>query len=430
MEFNYKAVTFDGKYQHGSMTGESEQKVVAQLQRQGLIPVQISPSGSGGVGLSKKTVSYTPEDQFSKSFKKYLSELFTGKTRLKFSSKPKNKDLIMFAEHLSIMLKSGITLNKSLSLLGELSENKNFSRVINEVHEQIREGSPLWQALQNHSSTFPQVFINMVRAGEAGGVLDTVLSRIAEYLDEIQELKEYIVSALIYPTILGITAIGSILVMLTFVMPRFSQIFKGMGVELPFVTQLMLGTGNFLQSYWWILVLIICAIFIGIKYIIQTPPGKKKWDALKLNMPIWGKIFQKIEISRFSRTLGTLLDSGVSILSAMNIVKGVILNSILREALEEVYNDLKQGKMLSLSLNKRKVFPSLAVNILGVGEESGNLPAMLNKISDIYEKDLKSAIKSFTSIFEPAVILVMGLVIGIMVISMLVAIFSINQIGM
>ncbi len=429
MEFNYKAVTFDGKYQHGSMTGESEQNVVAQLQRQGLIPVQITPS-RGGTDLNQKTVTLAPEDQTSKDFKKYLSDLLSGKTRLKFSSKPKNKDLIMFAEHLSIMLKSGITLNKSLSLLGELAENKSFSRVINEVHEQIREGAPLWQALQNHSSTFPQVFINMVRAGEAGGVLDTVLSRVAEYLDEIQELKEYIVSAMIYPTILALTAIGSIMVMLTFVMPRFSQIFQGMGVELPLMTQLMLATGNFLQSSWWIILLVVCAILIGVKYIIQTPQGKKKWDYLKLNMPILGKIFQKIEISRFSRTLGTLLDSGVSILSAMNIVKGVILNSVLGEALEEVYNDLKQGKMLSLSLDRRKVFPSLAVNILGVGEESGNLPAMLNKIGDIYEKDLKSAIKSFTSIFEPAVILVMGLVIGVMVISMLVSIFSINQIGM
>lgn len=428
MEFYYKATTFDGKLQHGRMNGRDESTVVNKLQRQGLIPLQVSPDQE--VNVLSKTESNASALGARKDIKQYIVDLWSGKAGPQFSKKPKSKDLILFAEHLSIMLKSGITLNKSLSLLGELTENKHFSRVIKEVHSQIREGSPLWQALQNHSHIFPTVFINMIRAGESGGVLDAVLKRVADYLAEIQELKEYLVSAMIYPAILGLTAIGSIVVMLTFVVPRFAEIFSGMGVDLPLATKLMLGTGNFLQANWWILLAILALILFVVRYAINTPQGRRKWDHIKLNMPFLGSIFQKIEISRFSRTLGTLLDSGVSILSAMSIVRGVVLNTVLSEALEEVYNDLKQGRMLSFSLERRKVFPSLAVNILGVGEESGNLAGMLEKIGEIYDKDLKSAIKAFTSMFEPLVILSMGLVIGVMVISMLLAIFSINEIGM
>jgi general secretion pathway protein F len=429
MEYSYKAVTYDGKIQQGRMNGDSEQAVAGKLQAQGLVPVRVLPVDGGAGRRGRKETQTIHETEAGQSVKQHLSKLLSGRVELRFRSKTRTKDLIMFAEQLSLMLRSGITLNKSLSLLGELSENKHFSKVIQEVHGQIREGSSLGEALQAQPNAFPLVFVNMVKAGEAGGVLDSVLKRSAEYLADIQELKEYLLSAMIYPAILGLTAVASIVFMLIFVIPKFSEIFSGMGVELPLITQGMLAIGNFFQAYWWLLLLVLCLTVAAGRYAIQTPRGRKRWDAMKLRTPVLGSIFQKIEIARFSRTMGTLLDSGVSILSALHIVNGVVLNSVLRDSLNNVYDDLKQGRMLSVALEKRHVFPQLAINMLGVGEESGSLTPMLDKVGEIYDKELKTAIKSFTSMFEPCLILFMGLIIGIMVVSMLLAIFSINQMG-
>lgn len=429
MEFAYKAVTSEGKVQEGTQSGESEEGVAARLQGQGLIPLQISPVGQGLAQEHKKKPAQGRTEHTAAGTRGSLWQRLAN-TNIQIKSTAKTKDLILFAEHLSIMLHAGITLNKSLALLSELTENKAFSRVVQDVHNQIREGSFLWQALQQYPKVFPVVFVHMVRAGEAGGVLDGVLSRLAEYLTSVQELKEYLMSAMIYPCILGLTALGSIVVMLTVVIPKFAEIFSGMGVELPLLTQAMLGTGTFLQAHGWILLLSGALIFLGIRSGLKTPGGRMWWDTMKLRLPLVGQIILKIEISRFSRTLGTLLHSGVTILSAMNIVKGVVVNKALRQSLDQVSTDLKQGRMLSISLEKRRVFPSLAVSMLGVGEESGDLSGMLGKIGEMYDKDLKSAIKAFTAVFEPAIILCMGLVVGAMVISMLLAIFSINELGM
>ncbi len=428
MEFTYKAVTLEGKVHEGTQQGDSEDSVAARLQGQGLIPVQIAPAGKElGKVRRKKTVQVNGA-KAGTAHSSFWHRL--ANTSIQLKSKAKTKDLILFAEHLSIMLHSGITLNKSLALLSELTENKAFSHVVQDIHNQIREGSSLWQALEQHPKVFPAVFVHMVRAGEAGGVLDGVLSRLAEYLTSVQELKEYLISAMIYPCILGLTALGSIVIMLTVVVPKFAEIFAGMGVDLPVMTQFMLGTGTFLQANWWILLLGLAMILLGIRSGLQTQAGRLRWDRTKLRLPLIGAIVLKVEIARFSRTLGTLLHSGVTILSAMNIVKGVVINSSLRQSLDQVYSDLKQGRMLSVSLEKRRVFPTLAVSMLGVGEESGDLSGMLSKIGEMYDKDLKSAIKAFTAVFEPVIILTMGLVVGAMVISMLLAIFSINELGM
>ncbi|MDZ7762726.1 MAG: type II secretion system F family protein [Desulfovermiculus sp.] len=411
------------------MRADSDSDVASRLQTQGLIPLQVVTTDQA-LGRSKKGSGNRVriDHKGEQGGRNVFHDLANLSIRIRRATK--TKDLILFAEHLSIMLHSGITLNKSLALLSELTENKAFSQVVQDVHNQIREGSALWQALQQHPKVFPVVFVHMVRAGEAGGVLDGVLSRLAEYLASVQELKEYLISAMIYPCILGLTALGSIVIMLTVVVPKFAEIFSGMGVDLPIVTQIMLGTGTFLQAHWWVLLLGLALILLGIRSVLNTQGGRLWWDTTKLRLPLVGPIVLKVEIARFSRTLGTLLHSGVTILSAMNIVKGVVVNSFLRQSLDHVYSDLKQGRMLSVSLEKRKVFPTLAVSMLGVGEESGDLSGMLGKIGDMYDKDLKSAIKAFTAIFEPVIILTMGLVVGVMVISMLLAIFSINELGM
>ncbi|WP_459939095.1 type II secretion system F family protein [Desulfonatronum parangueonense] len=336
----------------------------------------------------------------------------------------------MFAENLSTLLRAGIPLDKCLTILVELTEKKRFQAIISNIADRIREGSTLWQALQAEGNAFPTVFINMVRAGEAGGVLELVLERVAEYLNGIQELKDYLFSAMVYPVILALTALGSIVVMLTVVVPRFAQIFEDLGVAMPMATQVLLAFGTFFQNYWLALLFGIIVSVFGARALIRSESGSRRWDALKLQLPILGPLQKKIEIARFARTLGTLLGSGVSILSAMNIVQRVVMNQVLRSSLTEVYTDLKQGRMLSSALQRHGVFPPLAVHLLGVGEETGNIESMLRKLADIYDKEIRAAIKSFTSLFEPAVILTMGLVIGMMVVSMLLAIFSVNELAM
>jgi general secretion pathway protein F len=424
MEFIYKAATYEGKVRHGKILARDEKSAVAKIQAQGLVPLSVflpdtDVRETSGPGSASPVVGSEMKRAFSRlaGFKPVLGR------------RVRTRDLIMFSEHLSTMLKAGITLNKCLIILADLTENKAFARIILDVHNQIREGSSLYQALEKHPDVFPAVFVSMVRAGETGGVLDLVLKRVSEFLEEIQKLKDYLLSSMIYPAILGLTAFVSLLIMLIVVVPRFAEIFTDMGVDLPLATSLMLMAGNFLQSNWWILVIIAGACFFLFKYLIHTPKGRHWWDRFKLGLPVIGPILLKIEIARFSKTLGTLLSSGVSILAAMNIVKGVVVNSSLKMSLDKVYDELKQGRMLSGSLERHNVFPSLAVNMLGVGEESGNMPEMLEKVGEMYDKDLKVAIKSFTSLFEPLVILVMGLVIGAMVVSMLLAIFSLNELG-
>lgn len=431
IEYSYKAVTTDGKLTQGVIKAVSEQAAALALQRQNLVVLRItSDNGKSGA------VSGMPSGRLQKGIKPQSRRQIDSRPKKRglslpgASGRPGSKDLIMFAENLSILLKAGIPLSRALGVLTDLMEKRRFREVVADVSNRIREGSALWQALQHHSAVFPPVFVNMVRAGESAGVLDVVLARLAEYQTGIQELKEYLVSSMVYPSILGLTAAGSIVIMLTLVVPKFAEIFSDIGVELPMATQIMLGAGQFLQSYWLVLTGLVAVCIMGFRATVRMPRGRLAWDRFKLGMPLLGSLFHKIEVARFSRTLGTLLASGLSILGAMNIVKGVVQNQILRDSIEQVYDDLKQGRMLSTSMEQRKVFPPLAVHMLGVGEETGALDTMLNKVGEMYDKDLKRTIKSFTSLFEPLVILVMGLVIGAMVVSMLLAIFSINEVAM
>ena len=421
MNFSYKAVSPDGTPTQGVIQAASEQAAALALQRKKLIVLHIA----SGTGLAAESSGPVKARSVPRPKARQGSM-----ARLRLGGRPSPRDLILFAENLAVLLKAGIPLSRSLGVLAELTEKQRFKAVVTDVSNRIREGSTLWQALEHHGGVFPPVFVNMVRAGESAGVLDTVLGRLAEYLAGIQELKEYLVSSMIYPCILAFVAGGSILVMLTLVVPKFAEIFTDIGVDLPLPTQIMLSAGNFLQSYWLVLIALVAVVAFGVRAVLRRPQGRLAWDGFKLNMPLVGPLLRKIEIARFSRTLGTLLGSGLSILGAMNIVKGVIMNQVLRGALDQAYDDLKQGRMLSVALERRNVVPPLAVHMLGVGEETGALDAMLTKVGEMYDKDLKRTIKSITAVFEPLVILTMGLIIGAMVVSMLLAIFSINEVAM
>ncbi|EGJ48560.1 type II secretion system F family protein [Desulfocurvibacter africanus] len=421
LEYAYRAVAGDGRVATGTMTGANERQVALALQQKGLVPLEITPPA--GVEQARprrgrrKVVAIPGMPRAIRA----------GRTPR--VGRVRNKALIAFAENLAMLLSAGIALDKSLFIITELTEGRVFRKVVADVHERIREGSSLGDALAQHPGAFPPVFVSMVTAGEKGGILEAVLDKLTDYLKNVQEIREYLVSSMIYPAILSLTSAVSVFVLLTVVLPRFATIFDDLGAAIPLPTQIMLATGAFLRGWWWAMLLAALLAVLGFRSWARTPGGRLTFDRFKLRAPLVGSIMVRIELARLSRTLGTLLSNGVSILASLNIVRGVVQNSDLKGRLGQIIEDIKQGVPLSRSLAAIEYMPSLAVHMIGVGEQTGRLDAMLHKVADVYDKELRASIKSFTSIFEPAVILVLGLVIGIMVVSIMLAIFSINEIG-
>lgn len=391
--FSYRATTREGALVEGVIEAADEKVAVERLRNTGVIPLQITaPKESGAKRLSLK------------------------------SSKG---DLLTFTTELSALLSAGLPLDRSLNMISEISESKEMKGIVQAVLKSIREGSSFSDALQKHPRVFPRLYINMIRAGEAGGVLDVVLDKLHEFLETSKELKDHVFSAMIYPTILMITGGISIIVLLTFVLPKFSTIFAELGSSLPLPTQILLTFSNALKTYWWMFVASVIAAWILFKRYIKTDAGRLKWDAFKLKL--LGDVVRKLETARFTRTLGTLLQSGVPLLQALNNARDVISNRIIASAIDDVSKGAKEGKGLAVPLANANVFPQLALSMIKVGEETGQLDTMLIKVANTYEKSLKVAIKRFVGFIEPAMILGMGLVIGFIVLSMLLAIFSITE---
>lgn len=310
-------------------------------------------------------------------------------------------------------------------MLSETSESKEMKGIVQSILKSIREGNSFSEALKKHPKVFPVLYINMIKAGEAGGVLATVLDKLNEFLESTKELKDNVVSAMIYPTVLGITGGFSIIILLTFVLPKFTAIFAEIGGSLPLTTQILLAVSNGFRSFWWVGLAILIAAFFAFKAYVRSEGGRYQWDVLKLKM--MEDVIRKLETARFCRTLGTLLRSGVSVLPALNNSKDVISNQVIAARIDAVLKGVKEGKGIAGPLSEAKVLPPLALSMMKVGEETGQLDSMLIKVANAYEKSLREAVKRFMGILEPAIILGMGLIIGFIVISMLVAIFSITD---
>jgi len=278
-----------------------------------------------------------------------------------------------------------------------------------------------------HPEAFSKFYVNMVRAGEAGGVLGTVLERLGEFLETSQELKDYIRSAMVYPLFLLFVGGISVIILLVFVIPKFSVIFADMRQAIPLSTRILLGMSSFLKSFWWLILPAAGGALFAFKRYADTPAGKQRLDRFSLRAPLTGDLIRKIEVARFSRTLGTLMGSGVPILRALELVRDIISNTVIAGALETVRERVKEGERLSKPLEDTQVFPSLAVQMITVGEESGKLDEMLVRVAQNYEKTVRNTVKRLISLLEPAMILVMGIVVGFIVISMLMAIFSMNE---
>jgi general secretion pathway protein F len=391
--FSYKATSIEGAIVEGVMEAPEEAAVLQKLKTSGVIPIKVS----------------VPKDKTKRS--------------LRFGSR--GADLLTFTTELSALLDAGLPLDRSLNILAEISANSPMKVVIESVLKSIREGRSFSESLQGHPRVFSSLFVNMVKAGEAGGVLGVVLQKLGEFQESTKELKDHVFSAMIYPIILLITSGLSVILLLAFVLPRFSVIFSELGTALPLPTQILLVFSSVLQGYWWIGILGIVGVWALARSYLRTESGRFTWDRLKL--VLIGDVIRQLETARFCRTLGTLLRSGVSLLQALNNSRDVVTNTVMASAIDRVSRGAKEGRGIAAPLADARVFPPLALSMILVGEETGQLDVMLLKVATAYERSLKESIKRVISFLEPAIILVMAGVIGFIVVAMLMAIFSITD---
>jgi type II secretory pathway component PulF len=400
-QFLYKAATLDGQSIEGFMDGRDEENIVQNLHQLGYIPIRII-----------STQEKRPSLRFSSFLPKRVGV----------------KNLLTFTQEFSTLISAGLPLDRSLNILGNLTENERLGETVKDVLKRIEGGNSLAEALGNHPRIFPKLYVNMVKAGESGGFLEVILSRLAQYLQSTKEIRDYLISVMIYPLILTIVSGVSIAILMIFVIPRLAKIFSDMGQAIPLSTQIILSISHSVIDYWWIGLGIIILIYLGLKIYKQDEERLLRWDKFKLKWVAVGDLIKKVEVARFSRTLGTLLQSGVSILPALNLVKEISQNRVISRSIAYVHDRLREGKAISRSLEEAEVFPTLAVHMIGVGEETGKLDEMLIKVAETYEENVRNSVKRVVSLLEPLIILIMGAVVGFIVISMLWAIFSIIEI--
>jgi general secretion pathway protein F len=401
--FAYKVVNTEGTVENGNKEAVDEAALVRDLQAEGLIPLQINPAGL--------------KSAYQFSFRQEKEDL-------------SQKEIVSFTKELATLLEAGLPLDRSLIVLMELTdEDSKTYTLINNVLKQVKGGANLSDALESESKAFSRFYINMLRAGEAGGSVDIVLGQLSEYLEKSKELKDTVSTALIYPAILVVMALGSVFLLLTFVVPQFMEMFESAGKELPLSTQIVVAIAEWLQSYWWILLIVGTVTFFTLRYELTIGPRKERWDRLILSIPMFGEIIRNMSTTNFTRTLGTLLTNGVPILTALGIVKGTISNLVLVNALSAAEDNLKQGKDMSSALIESGQFPKMATQMIKMGEETGKMEEMLERTANTYDKQLKITIERMLAMLEPILIVLMGNLIAGIIISILSAILSVNDLA-
>jgi general secretion pathway protein F len=398
--FEYKAVSPTGETVQGTMEAGSLDRVISRLQEAGNIPLQARESGQGGFSLDM----------------------------LRFSKRGmSSREIGQFTQQLSTLLGAGLPLDRSLQVLLELSENDRIKRTVTDIRDRVREGGSLSDALEAQHGTFGRLFINMVTAGEIGGTLDQTLERLSDYLERSKELKDSVVSALIYPILLILLAGGSLVLLLVYVIPQFTPIFEELGGDLPTITKIVLAVGGVLQNFWWGLIGIVVITVFWFRNMLADPVRRLGWDKRVLDMRWIGDLVAKIETARLSRTLGTLLVNGVPLLSALSIARNVVGNTVLKQDVQDTAREVKTGGGLARNLGREGRFPRLALQMISVGEETGKLDEMLLKVSDTYDTEVRNTIDRLLSIFTPVITLFLAIIIGTIVLSVLLAILSIND---
>ncbi|MDP5293435.1 type II secretion system F family protein [Oceanimonas sp. CHS3-5] len=400
--FHFKAVSQNGEEQEGRLEGADQQAIVLQLQQRGLIPLSVEPAGERSTGLLNMKLS--------------LGRSNTGERHIQ-----------ALTQDLAALLKAGVPLERALGIMIQVRDREEDTHLLSRIREGIQRGQALSVVLAEQNAGFSPFYLNMIRAAEISGNLDQGLADLAHYLERSRRLREKALSALIYPLILLLVSAASLLIILTYVIPQFQQLFADMGQAMPLPTRIVIGAADFIKSFGlWLLL----GLLLGLLYArrrLREPGIRLAWHRLLLRLPLAGPLIQRLEVARFTRSLGTLMKGGVPLLGALDIARQTLGNQLLIDILAEAGGELKEGKRLAEPLQASGRFPPLAIQMIRVGEETGQLEDMLLKVADTYDREVENTIQRLLTILEPVLILGLGMLIAGIIISMLVAILSINE---
>src|SRR5712692_6107478 len=400
--FTYKAFAPDGKVRTGTLSGESDRAVASELRRQGLTPIAVA------AGQGRKARFELP----------------------RFGRGKRVRDVLFFTQEISTLLGAGVPLDRALTITSELTERRQFRNVVADVLRALKGGRSLADSLATHPEYFSELYVNMMRAGEASGSLAPVADRLAEFERSRDELRSYIIGAMIYPILLASVGTISIFILLNFVIPRFAAVFEASRIPMPLPTQILMRVSDGVKRWAVPAVGGVAALLLALRLYIRTPGGRMAWDRLRLRVPLLGTALRKADTARFARSMSTLVANGVPLVQSLSIARAILANKVIAGSLEAVAQGVKRGEGIATPLRRTGQFPALAGHLLSVGEETGKLDQMFARMAEIYEKDTREAIKRFTSLFEPLVILFMGVLVGAMILSIMLAITSINEIAM
>ncbi len=423
-KFKYVAMDQRGRESQGEIEADSQAVAVAKIREKGLFPTSVTeatPSASTRGG--KKTSSSSKSGATSSGMK---MEIKLPSIRF-LEGRVKPKQLMSFTRQLATLVDAGLPLVRSLTVLERQERVPALKRALGEMASSIQSGSTFAEALAQHPKIFNKLYVNMAKAGEVGGVLDKVLLRLAEFMEKAQKIKNKVVSAMVYPIVVMVMAVGILTFLMIFIIPKFEQIFSELleGKALPALTQMVLGVSRVLtQRLPWVIAGIVLLV-VFIKVFAKTKSGAQFFDRFKLNMPIFGVLMRKTAIARFTRTLGTLMTSGVPVLQALNIVRDTAGNEVIARAVTQIHDAVKEGENMAPPIEATKVFPPMVVSMVQVGEETGELPEMLMKIADNYDDEVDNTVAGLTSIIEPLLIVFLALVVGTIVISLFMPLISI-----
>lgn len=401
--FAYKARLATGSLTEGTIQASDQRSAVDQLRGQKLIPLEVTEA--------------------SKSLDEIIASL------LPFKKKIKLKELVLFSRQLSTLVSAGVPLVQGLTILEEQVESKQFKQIVKVIREDIESGLSITDALRKHPEAFEELYVSMIKAGEVGGILDVILERLSAYLEAAENLRGKVKSAMMYPIVVTSIAGGVTFFLIIGVIPTFENIFEGFGAELPFMTQILIDLSHALRTYWYAVLLSPVVLIIGLKQYRKTEGGRRLLDDLTLRLPVFGILLKKVAVAKFTRTFGTLVKSGVPILQSLETVAKTAGNMIIEISVMAAREAVKEGERIATPLKKSGVFPPMVIQMIAIGEETGNLDSMLVKIADFYDQEVDNAVKGLTSMIEPIIIVAMGLVIGFIVIAMFMPMFQMGHLA-
>jgi general secretion pathway protein F len=425
--FYYRAVTSAGGWQEGTREGRSERAVARDLQTMGLAPVYVGLSPESGRGSHGPAWSrfggmgLGGSRGHSSGAAQSLLAFWSG-------GRVTSRDRLLFTQELATLLNAGVPLDRALSICSELTENRALREILADVLRQVRAGKSLAEALEAQGKAFSRLYVNMVRAGQASGTLAAIFERLAQLEAAAAEWRSQLISSLIYPALLTAVAVASLAVLMNVVVPRFAQVFESTGLPIPLPTYLLLETSRLIQTYGWIALLAVIAGAILFRRALQTPAGRERWDRFLLRLPLVGDLLRRAETARFARTMATLVAGSVPLVQSLGLAKDVIGNRVMAASLDRVAQGVKRGEGIAAPVRQTGVFPPLAAHLLTVGEETGHLDTVFERLANIYDRETQTAVRRLTALFEPVVILGMGLMVGVIVLSLLMAITSINEV--